>query len=118
MVGGVLREWGESGRFEVHEEREEEDRLAQEKDVADSEAYEEQEEEEEEEIEDAIEDVVAVVNVKKNAQKMKEYNLNNNASGKKGDESNSAKSVRFEALKKLNVTTQKRKKNRAYTRYG
>ena len=84
---------------------EEEDRLAQEKDVVpDSEAEEEQEEEEEEEIEDAIEDVVAVVNVKKNAQKMKEYNLNNNASGKKGDESNneSAKSVRFEALKKLN----------------
>jgi len=83
---------------------EEEDRLAQEKDVVpDSEAEEEQEEEEEE-IEDAIEDVVAVVNVKKKAQKMKEYNLNNNASGKKGDESNneSAKSVRFEALKKLN----------------
>ena len=54
---------------------EEEDRLAQEKDVVpDSEAEEEQEEEEEE-IEDAIEDVVAVVNVKKNAQKMKEYNL-------------------------------------------
>ena len=94
---------------------EEEDALAQEKDVvpdseAEDEEKEEQQEERREEIEDAIEDVVCVVDMKKSAQKIKENSNNNDdnnddnntASGSKNDDNESAKSIRFEVLKKLN----------------
>ena len=57
------------------------------------------------------------MNVKKNAQKMKKYNLNNNMNGKKVTVITKAQRRSFEALKR-NVTTQKRKKNRAYTDAG